>query len=144
MCIRDSYYSSLALGNSASYLVDRYYGNPATNYNTDFHLQDSLWAVFPPGSGDEHFRCVLNDGGHAAPKSITVAQNSFMTAASGYDDFAVLVYDIHNGGAGAADGLYAGVFADFDIGSDPATNQAAADTMRRTCLLYTSPSPRDS
>ncbi|MCX6841413.1 MAG: C25 family cysteine peptidase [candidate division WOR-3 bacterium] len=129
------YYSSLALGNGASYLVDRYYGNPATNYNTDFHIEDSLWAIFPPGSGDEHFRCVINDGGHAAPKSITVAQNSFMTAASGYDDFAVLVYDIHNGGAGAADGLYAGVFADFDIGSDPATNQAAADTVRRTMSM---------
>jgi hypothetical protein len=125
------YYSSLALGNSASYVVDRYYGNPATAYNTDFEITDSLRAVIPPGSGDEHFRCVINDSGHATPKGITVTQNSFMTAASGYDDFAVLAYDIHNGGASEVDDLYAGVFADFDIGSDPATNQAAADTVRR-------------
>ena len=125
------YYSSLALGNSVSYVVDRYYGNPATAYNTDFDITDSLRAVLPPGSGDERFRCVMNDGGHATPKSITVTQNSYMTAAPGYDDFAVLVYDIHNGGASAADGMYAGVFADFDIGSTPTTNTAAADTVRR-------------
>jgi hypothetical protein len=125
------FYSSLALGNSISYVVDRYYGNPATNYNTDFQVEDSLWAVVPPGSGDEHFRCVINDAGHATPKTVTVTQNSYMTAATGYDDFVVLVYDVHNGGASSVDGLYAGVFADFDIGSTSTTNQAMADTVRR-------------
>ena len=129
------FYSSLALGNSISYVVDRYYGNPATNYNTDFQVEDSLWAIIPPGSGDEHFRCVINDAGHATPKTVTVTQHSYMTAATGYDDFVVLVYDVHNGGASSVDGLYAGVFADFDIGSDPATNQAAADTVRRVMSM---------
>jgi len=126
------FYSSLVMGNSASYIVDRYYGNPATNYNTDFRITDSLRAVIPPGSGDEHFRCTINDGGHSAPRGVTVTQHSYMTAATGYDDFVVLVYDFHNGGASSVDGLYAGVFADFDIGSAPTTNQAAADTVRRT------------
>jgi len=128
------YYSSLALGNSASYVVDRFYGNPASSYNTDFRLQDSLRVVYPPGSGDQRFRCAINDSGHAAPKSITVVQNSYMTNATGYDEFAVLVYDIHNSGISAADGLYAGVFADFDIGPDT-VDQAAADTVRRTMSM---------
>jgi hypothetical protein len=129
------FYSSLALGNSISYVVDRYYGNPATNYNTDFQVEDSLWAIIPPGSGDEHFRCVINDAGHATPKTVTVTQHSYMTAATGYDDFVVLVYDVHNGGASSVDGLYAGVFADFDIGSTPTTNTAAADTVRRVMSM---------
>jgi hypothetical protein len=128
------FYSSLVLGNSATYVVDRYYGNPATAYNTDFKVKDSLWAIIPPGSGDEHFRCAFNDSGHATPKKLTVTQHSYMATAAGYDDFAVLTYDIYNGGP-PANGLYAGVFADFDIGSDPATNQAAADTVRRTMSM---------
>jgi len=128
------FFSSLALGNGASYVVDRFYGNPATNYNTDFKLKDSLRVVYPPGSGDERFRCVIGDSGHAAPKGITVVQNSYMTAASGYDDFAVLVYDIYNGGDSPVEGLYAGVFADFDIGPDT-VDQAAADTARRAMSM---------
>jgi hypothetical protein len=129
------YYSSLALGTDAEYLVDRYYGNPATDYNTDFKLDDSLWAIYPPGSGDERFHCVISDSGHASPKGITISQNSYMTAEPGYDDFAALVYDIRNNGTSDVDSLYAGVFADFDIGSDPATNQALADTVRRTMSM---------
>jgi len=128
------FFSSLALGNGASYVVDRFYGNPATAYNTDFQLKDSLRVVYPPGSGDERFRCVIGDSGHAAPKGITVVQNSYMTAASGYDDFGVLVYDIYNGGSGPVEGLYAGVFADFDVGPDT-VDQAAADTVRRTMSM---------
>jgi hypothetical protein len=129
------YYSSLALGTGAAYLVDRYYGNPATDYNTDFKLKDSLWAVYPPGSGDERFRCAISDSGHTTPKGIVVTQNSYMAADSGYDDFAAIVYDIRNTSPSDVDSLYAGVFADFDIGSDPTTNQALADTIRRTMSM---------
>jgi hypothetical protein len=129
------YYSSLAIGNSAAYLLDRYYGNPATDYNTDFKLKDSLWAVYPPGSGDQRFRCAISDSGHTTPKGIVVTQNSYMTADSGYDDFVALVYDIHNSSASEVDSLYAGVFADFDIGSTSTTNQAHSDTVRRTMSM---------
>jgi hypothetical protein len=128
------YFSSLALGNSASYVVDRFYGNPASSYNTDFKMVDSLRVVYPPGSGDERFRCVINDSGHATPRNITVVQNSYMTAASGYDDFGVLVYDIHNSGASSVDSLHAGVFADFDVSGDT-LDQAAADTVRRSMSM---------
>ena len=125
------YYSSLALGNSAAYLVDRYYGNPATSYNTDFKLKDSLRVVYPPGSGDERFRCAISDSGHATPKGIIVTQNSYMTVDAGYDDFVVLVYYIHNSSSVPVGSLYAGVFADFDISGDT-LDQAEADTVRRT------------
>ena len=128
------FFSSLALGNSASYIVDRFYGKPASSYNTDFKLKDSLRVVYPPGSGDERFRCIFTDSAHAARKNITVHQNSYACADSGYDDFVALVYDIHNSGTSAVDSLYAGVFADFDVGPDT-VDQVASDTVRRTMSM---------
>jgi hypothetical protein len=126
------YYSSFLTGNAANYLVDRYYGNPPSGGpNTDFRIIDSLRPVLPPTAGDEQFRSVMSDAGHASPKGLRVTVNSFQSADSRYDDFVTLVYDVRNDGAEAVNGMYAGVACDFDIGSDPATNQAFADTVRR-------------
>ena len=133
------YYSSFAVGNAGSYVADRYYAHPTSSgINHDFRIVDSLRAVLPPGSGDEHYRCVMSDAGHSSPKDLAVTLNSYQSAASGYDDFVALVYDVHNSGSSAVSGLYAGVFADFDIGSTPTTNRAAADTVRRTESMYQS------
>ncbi len=125
------YYASLLLGNSESYIVDRFYGRPASSYNTDFRIVDSLRPVVPPQAGDEHFRAIMNDAGHSAPRGIKVVQNSYMSARSGYDDFVVLVYDIRNEGSSAVNGLYAGIFADFDIGSDPTQNTVTSNETKR-------------
>jgi len=126
------YYSSFLVGNGASYVVDRYYGNPPSGGpNTDFTIVDSLRPVLPP-NGDQQYHCIMNDAGHQTPRNLRVTFNSHQVSAPGYDDFVVLAYDLKNEGTGALSGVYAGVMADFDIGSDPTQNTAAADTVRRT------------
>jgi hypothetical protein len=125
------YYASFLLGNSTGYVVDRFYGQPASSINTDFRLVDSLRIIQPPRSGDEQFRAVLSDAGHSTPKNIRITQNSYMSANSGYDDFVVLVYDIENQGSSAVNDLYAGVFADFDVGSDPTQNTVTSNEAKR-------------
>ncbi|MGB9742733.1 MAG: C25 family cysteine peptidase [candidate division WOR-3 bacterium] len=134
------YYASFLLGNSASYVVDRFYGQPASNINTDFRLVDSVRVVFPPQSGDEQFRAVLSDAGHTTPKSIRITQNSYMSASPGYDDFVVLVYDIMNQGASAVNSLYAGIIADFDVGSDPTQNTVTSNEAKRFTYMRTAAS----
>ncbi len=127
------YYASFLVGNGTGYVADRYYGNPPSGGpNTDFRIVDSLRPVLPPAAGDEHFRWVMSDASHPSPKGLRVTANSYQTALPGYDDFVALVYDIKNEGSTALTGMYAGVMADFDIGSDPTTNTSAADTVRRT------------
>ncbi|MBM3315173.1 T9SS type A sorting domain-containing protein, partial [candidate division WOR-3 bacterium] len=129
------FYSSLLVGNATNYVVDHFFGNPPSGPpNTDWRLADSVRAVIPPGTGDEHYRAVYTDAAHATPKSIKVTQHSYQVAAAGYDDFAILVFDVLNEGASPATGLYAGVWSDFDIGSNPTANTAASDTVRR--LIY--------
>ncbi len=135
------FYSSFLMGNSASYLVDRFYGHPASSGpNTDFEIIDSLRAVIPPVAGDEHFKCVMNDGGHSSPKNLKVTQQSYMSAASGYDDFIILVYDIKNDGSSPLNGMYAGIITDFDVGSSPTSNRAYSNETKRFSYMRQSSS----
>lgn len=126
------YYSSLLIGNSVSYVTDHYFGQPPSGPpNTDFRVVDSLFAVYPPSNGDEHFRCVVSDAGHASPTGLRVTCNSYQNDEPGYDDFGVLQYVITNGGGSSLTGLYAGVMADFDIGSNSAANTGASNEPKR-------------
>lgn len=139
------FYSSLLVGNGVGYVADRFYSQPPSGGpNTDFRIVDSLRAILPPGTGDEHFRARYDDGGHASPKGLRVTQHSHQCAASGYDDFVVLAYDIANAGGSAVNSLYAGIFADFDIGSSPTTNTATSDTVRRLSYMRQSSSANPS
>ena len=126
------FYSSFAVGTSPSYVADRHFSQPASGTpNQDLRVTDSLRPVTPPAAGDEHFRGGFDDSGHPSSKNLVITQNSHQVAMSGYDDFVVLIYDIHNNGGSAVNGLYAGVFADFDIGSSPTTNTCGSDEGRR-------------
>jgi hypothetical protein len=122
------YYSSLLVGNSTNYVADHYFGQPPSGApNADFRIVDSLFPVLPPLNGEEHFRCVISDAGHPNPTGLRITCNSYQNDDPGYDDFAVLQYVITNGGGSSLTGLYAGVMADFDIGSNSATNTGASN-----------------
>jgi hypothetical protein len=130
------YYSSMLLGNSSSYIVDRFYGQPSTATNTDWVVFESLNFVTPPLFGDEHLRCSYTDAGHASPKNIKVTQNSYMSSNSGYDDFIIMTYDYQNTGSLVVDGLYSGIFADFDIiASASSSDIAGSDASRRLAYM---------
>lgn len=129
------YYSSLLIGNSVSYVADRFYGQPASATNSDWIVNESLYFVTPPQFGEEHLRCSYTDAGHPSPKGIKVTQNSYMLSDSRYDDFIILVYDIQNISSNSINGLYSGIIADFDIIASASTSDIArSDATRR--LVY--------
>ncbi len=126
------YYSSFLVGNSPAWLVDRFYGHPASGgVNTDFEIVDSLRSVVPAAAGDQHYRAVMNDARHTSSKDLKVTQQSYMSSNPGYDDFVVLIYDLKNEGASTLDDFYAGIITDFDLGADPRTNQAYSNEAKR-------------
>ncbi len=128
------YYAGFAVGNGPSYVADRFYGSPASGGpETDLVIVDSLRPVAGSPVADEHFLGSYSDAGHSAPKGLKVTQNSYQMADPGYDDFVVMVFDIENLGASQVDGLYAGIFGDFDIGSST-SNTCTSDESRR--LMY--------
>ncbi len=139
------FYSSFAMGNSETYLADRFFSRPASGApNQDLMPQESLRPVMPPANGaDQHFRGSYSDAGHPAAKGIVVTQQSYQVASPGYDDFVVMTFDITNNGSSAVNGMYAGIIADFDIGTATA-NICSSDVSRRLAFMRPSTSANPS
>ena len=130
------YYSGFLFGNSESYIVDHYYGHPASAVNTDWAIVDSVRKAGVPDMGDKEYVSVMSDAGHSTPKSVHVTQRAIQVAQPGYDGFTVMVYDIQNQGSSAITGCYAGVMADFDIyTSSSPSDRGRADAARRATWM---------
>lgn len=133
------YHASFVAGNANNYLLDRFYPNTghsgADSANTD-------WKCFSrPDSGVEMKGAIIshqdswaefNDssayyGGANTYKGLQVTQMGYAWIAP--YDFVVLRYKLRNGGASALNNMYAGIIADFDMGSSAGTNLGAADTL---------------
>ena len=130
-------YAALAVGNYDTYLVDRFYACPPGGApDADFQTYDSLSSIFPP-NGDQQFKGSYTDAGLPRPKELQVVQNSHQSSETDRDDFVVMAFDIRNHGLSPQNALYAGVFADFDIGATPEQNAVGTDLTRR--LVYAKP-----
>jgi subtilisin family serine protease len=128
--------------------IGSFWGATSNNYicNHDYDEGSYDWVVRLDPTGrvkdlgdvvsDQDFVAVFDDAGHFAPKDVTVTQESFAWADAPNDDFVVLRYTVHNGGATALNDYYAAVFCDFDIG-DASANYAGTGAPRRVASVYT-------
>jgi len=128
------YFTGLACGNGSDYVVDRWYGQPTSTSQADWRASDTLHAVIPPIAGGQEYEAVIDDGDHATPKGLTVTQWSASVADPGYRDFVVITYDVANLGDEPIDGLYVGIFSDFDI-DNTTSNRVFSDTTRRLTYM---------
>jgi hypothetical protein len=136
------YFGGHLAGNSESYIVDRFYGRPASTLNTDWRIVDSVRMILPPFIGEEHFRAVYNDAAHSSPKGLKVYQNSYMSVLSGYDDFIILVFDYENAGSQTISGLHSGIICDFDISTaSPPADYARTIPEKRVAFMRNSTTP---
>ncbi len=128
------YFTSFACSNGPNYVVDRWYGNPSSGWNTDWHILDTLHAVVPPIAAQQEYQTAYDDAAHATPKGLTVTQWSGCDSISAYRDFVVVVYNLENRGASALNNLYAGIMSDFDV-YNTTTNDVATDNPRRLAWM---------
>jgi subtilisin family serine protease len=128
------YYGGMLCGNGEDYMVDHYYGVPASSVQSDWSIEDSL-RFYPPTRGDQMIIGSYTDAGHPAPKGLRTNQTSYQTAVPGYDKFVVVVYDYTNAGASPITGLYSGIMTDFDINT-ATVDEARTDATRRSAYMY--------
>ncbi len=135
------YYASLAVGYGPFYVADRYFGNLAQGrVDTDFALEESLRRGTSGRPDQQYFFCRFRDkaGG------LEVTQHSYQSPDTRYDDFVILAYDIRNRSSAALSGIYAGVFADVDVGREPTQNICSTDVARRLVFIRSATSANPS
>ena len=124
------YFSSFACGNGPAYVVDRWYGQPSSGWDTDWRIVDSLHPVLPPIAMHEEYEARIDDAHHPTPKGLTVNQWSGAVSDPGYRDFVIIQYTLVNEGASPINDLHVGVFSDFDV-DNTKSNRAFTDIGRR-------------
>ncbi|MCH7761794.1 S8 family serine peptidase [candidate division TA06 bacterium] len=115
------YYGAFAIGNSSSYVADRFYGE---GDDFDVILCDALTfgqTVYSDQDGLVNYI----DSGHPAPRSVKVTQDSWAWSDPNIDDFVIMRYTIQNEGISPVSGLYVGQFMDYDIPDFDAQNNQA-------------------
>jgi hypothetical protein len=128
------YFTSLACGNGPNYVVDRWYGHPTSTWQSDWRALDTLHPLVPPIAGGQEYEAVIDDGAHPTPKGLTVTQWSASIADPGYRDFVVITYEVENRGTEPLNGLYVGIFSDFDV-NNTTDNDVYTDTPRRLTYM---------
>jgi len=110
--------ASFSLGNSADYVVDRFYGTTRSglpSYDQDWQILDSVRIRAPIWNADELLSTSFTDAGHPQHRDLFVNERALGLGQTGYDNFVILVYDIYNFTSQPVNGLYAGILADFDV-----------------------------
>ncbi len=138
------YHASFVAGNANNYLLDRFYPNTghsgSDSANTDWKCYtrpDSGVTMLGSIISNQDSWAEFNDssayyGGANTYKGLQVTQMGYAWV-SPYD-FVVLRYKLRNGGASALNTMYAGIIADFDMGSSPQYNLGYADTLTRKAV----------
>lgn len=132
------YYSGMLCGNDSSYVVDRFYGFPAPNLNKDWAIVESLrrdnWF------GGQEYTGIMDDSRHRSPKGLT-ARIHAIALPDPYGNGVILMYDYWNAGSQPLNGLYAGVWADFDISSGGTADKANTNRDRRAAYIRQTANP---
>jgi hypothetical protein len=122
------YQGSFLLGDGPDYVMDRQ-GSSIDWAETE--RPDGRLKVFP-GDTLEMSRAIFSDSGFALPRGITVTQEAEARPGAQIGDVVLLKYRFTNNGALPVDGLYAALYADFDVYTDIgySANLAFVDTAR--------------
>jgi len=133
----DSFYGlfdgQLFVGTSASQLSGEAYAA-----ETDWALESELVGVAAPAPFTQAYRASFSDSAAPSPLGIRVTQNSRSSSDTQLNQFVVVEYTIRNTGAAALSGVYAGMFADFDV--DGINDVGAFDAARGLVYTFTPPS----
>lgn len=127
------YEGQLLLGLSDTQVSGQPYSVQAAMNEPNWTEGSALASVRDVGDFEQGFRTRYTDGGSGNPNPLGLTVTQWSYAGGAAEGAVVVVFDIANDGP-ARDGLYVGLFADFDVFA-PDPNRAGYDAASRT--LYT-------
>jgi len=133
------YYGGFAAGNSASYVVDRYYESGSAD-DTDWETTaspDGMVRMYEPGPNnfDEYTTARYDDAGHPTPQDLVCDQYTWAWDDATANDFVIMKFVLINEGSSTLSDLYGAVFMDWDIGSS-SSNYGSSEAARNLTWMY--------
>jgi hypothetical protein len=130
------YHASFTAGNSADYLNDRMFDGADWEVNTN---PDGMVIIGRREYSDQDSRAIYTDAGHPSAKGLRLWQYGYAWKET---DFVILKFVLENTGGSDLNDMYAGIVADYDMGSNSADDLAGTDQSRN--LAYMKESTTDN
>jgi serine protease len=132
------YEMGLMVGASGTQVSDRVRGD-GSSYDKDWSSVQRISATIPGAISDEDAYGQFSDASSAAPLTVLVTQKEHVWVAAPDNNYIMVEYIIKNTGTATLNGLYAGVFADWDIPAY-ADNKVATDQSRKLGYAFSTDS----
>ncbi|MEO0228282.1 MAG: C25 family cysteine peptidase, partial [candidate division WOR-3 bacterium] len=134
------FYGGFAVGNSSSYVVDRYYESASgddQDWNTTASPDGKCRMLEPgPWGFDEYATARYDDSGHPSAKGLLCEQYSWAWDDATANDFVTMKFVLRNQGSTTISNLYAAVFMDWDISSSYTSNNGNSEAARNLTYMY--------
>ncbi|MGH1362104.1 MAG: S8 family serine peptidase [Calditrichia bacterium] len=132
----------LLLGTSASSISDCVRGGDGSTQDVDFvPVEGEVLTIVTPGAlANEEGSILLEDSPAQQSLGVTILQETLADNLPENEDFVIFKYTIVNNNSGSLNGLYVGLFFDWDINAN-AADFARYDASRRLSYVGNSASP---
>jgi serine protease len=125
------------VGNSTAQVSDDIYGSTTGSFENDFKTLKVVYKKQPPMISDLDAETVFSDSLAGSNKmSLTVRNNAYAWSSAPKDKFIIMEYTIKNNGIATLSSLYAGVYMDFDMGSDGTNDRIEYDPVNKMGYTY--------
>jgi hypothetical protein len=128
------YEAGLMISQSSAAVSDRVRGASGT-VDADLLSVVNIHPLVPSNVSDFDCEGVFNDSGAVNPIPVRVVQRAYAWDTPGNEKYVRFEYDIINVGTSALNGMYAGMFADWDI-MNASMNRAETDLPNRLGYCY--------
>lgn len=129
------YEAGLMIGNNSGAVSDMVRGDPAATTDTDFQSAQVVHPVVPSIKSEKDLAGLFNDVPADVPLGLLVNHNFYVWSTPGNTRYVIFQYHIKNNGSSPLNSLYAGIYADFDIGI-AAENIANTDAATKMGYCY--------
>lgn len=122
------YEGGFLIGNSSAAIANNVRVNSSSRDN-DFAAISRILANPAPANSDFEANATFSDGAAPSPLGLTINMNIYNYNAVADQDYLIVEYLITNSSGVARNGLYAGIFTDWDIYSNPLDSTAYAQNL---------------
>jgi len=130
------YEAGLMIGESSAAVSDMVRGDPQGTIDNDFQSSIAVHYDLPSVKSDVDISGRFNDNLSPSVLNLLVNHHFYAWSLAGHTKYVIFEYIIKNNGSNALNSLYAGIYADFDIGAGGADNKANTDAPNKLGYCY--------